>query len=76
MAANDGVVVNSYPEQLPPGNPRQSLPPGDGGGKLVDPVLGNYLVDNVAGGAPRLRNNPRVKLGSKPAGNFKVSKQF
>jgi len=40
MAAPEGVVGNSYPEQLPPGNPNKSLPPGDGGGKFVGPVLG------------------------------------
>lgn len=74
MAADEGVVVNSYPEQLPMGNPRQSLPPGDGGGKFVDPVLGDYLVDNVAGNAPRLRSNPRVKFGSVAQRNHKVQR--
>ena len=70
MAA-EGVVVNSYPDQLPPGNPNQSLPPGDGGGKYVDPVLGLYLVDPAHNDAPRLRSNPRVTLGTKPQRNHK-----
>jgi len=72
MAAPEGVVVNSYPEQLPPGNPNKSLPPGDGGGKFVDPVLGLYLVDPTNNNAPRLRSNQRVALGTVKQRNHKI----
>lgn len=74
MAGQDPVIVNTYPEQLPPGNPRQSQAPADGGGKLVDPVLGNYLVGGDTSEAPRLRVNARVKLGTVPQRNHKVQK--
>lgn len=74
MAGQDPVVVNQYPEQLPPGNPRQSLPPADGGGKWIDPVLGDYVTDGTQGGGPRLRMNARVKTGIVPQRNHKVQK--
>lgn len=64
-------IVNSYPEQLPPGNPSQSMVPADGGNKWTDPVLGNYVTDPSAP-VPRLRSNPRISHGSKAQPNFKA----
>lgn len=73
MAGQD-PVVNQYPEQLPIGNPRQSLPPADGGGDWKDPVLPNFITDGSYQSASRLRINPRVQQGSAPQRNHKVVK--
>lgn len=66
-------TINTYPEQLPLGNPRQSQPPADAGKVWVDPVLGNYVTGDYENG-PRLRVSARVKHGTVPQRNHKVAK--